>query len=500
MDHFIINDTMSAINDMSLNISRAFEDIDTLRDIQNISQSNSLNKTNTELTKIAVESIANRLGISNINISLEDSNNTGIGATLLNIITKVFTSILNGLLWLKDMFMKLFNSLFGNKNNGIEETNKKVNDSEAIDAIVEEALKNKAHLKEVFDTVNKVIDDLANGGDKKTKHADEALAEAMNKLREEWSGTNKSLQGENNYINTGSTYDQNRNVSLEDMGFKSLGETMVVVGSSLKLAFPGESKLTKDLILKTLKAHREHLKFLELIINNYSLNNKVLGKLSFSYINNMDVSDQDGNLKFYNELNKIITDNYSSIPSHMPSSMRGTTDKETEGKTIGIMSNLLRNHVMRFYTIDSTLQHVNVIPAKYVKCERVKVDSNDTPVLVNDLDLKVVRDIMQECVAINNFFNNESFKKEVAKQLDNGSKLLEQYLEKVKKINDDETDRVKHLDLVRKIMGEYITVSIGKNIPAIVTATKEIYLFNIAVKDYVNAFYFNIAKRLMANN
>jgi len=100
-------DLLNDIEYMSLNISRAFEDINTLDSIQQISNSNNFNSSSTELTKITLESMADRLGLNlnalsnkNSNLALEDVES--IKETLINFIIKIFSSILKAVIFIGD--------------------------------------------------------------------------------------------------------------------------------------------------------------------------------------------------------------------------------------------------------------------------------------------------------------------------------------------------------------------------------------------------------------
>jgi len=119
-------DLLNDIEYMSLNISRAFEDIDTLRVIDTVNNSNRVTDTSKKLTKIAVESIANTLGV-NLNVSLEDFSSAK--KVTVDFISRIIKSILEGIRWIGKKIMELFYSIFGILSNPVKRVSENIKEA-----------------------------------------------------------------------------------------------------------------------------------------------------------------------------------------------------------------------------------------------------------------------------------------------------------------------------------------------------------------------------------
>jgi len=105
------NDLLNDIDYMSVNISRAFEDINTLDSINYIRNTNKPNDVSDKLTKIAVESIANTLGV-NLNVSLEDYTSTG--KAVIDFISRILKNILDAIKWIGNKLIEVLLEYFSN--------------------------------------------------------------------------------------------------------------------------------------------------------------------------------------------------------------------------------------------------------------------------------------------------------------------------------------------------------------------------------------------------
>jgi len=120
------NDLLNDIDYMSVNLSRAFEDINTLDSIHYINQTNKTSTISNRMTRIAVEAIANTLGVTS-NISLEDDNEgSGTVDKIIAFLKRMWQGVVDAVKWIGKKIKEVFDKLFGNNSADVKEVKEEV--------------------------------------------------------------------------------------------------------------------------------------------------------------------------------------------------------------------------------------------------------------------------------------------------------------------------------------------------------------------------------------